>query len=56
MLRLIALLLLALSRAESYLNVLGTDLEKCSGSGMALTGFTRNGKCVDQVRRATITV
>ena len=28
-------------------NVLGQPLERCSGKGMALTGFTRNGHCVD---------
>ena len=31
-----------------YKNVNGGDLKRCSGSGMALTGFTRNGHCVDQ--------
>ena len=35
--------------SADYLNVNGGALEKCSGTGMALTGFTRNGKCVDQV-------
>lgn len=29
-----------------YLNVLGDALQKCSGPGMALTGFTRTGHCV----------
>merc|ERR1711907_880279 len=33
---------------EVYLNVQGKALEKCSGPNMALTGFTRNGKCVDE--------
>merc|ERR1711972_614196 len=28
-------------------NVLGGELQKCSGPGMALTGFTRNGRCMD---------
>jgi uncharacterized protein (DUF2237 family) len=28
-------------------NVLGKDLESCSHPGMALTGFTRTGLCVD---------
>ena len=34
----------------AYENVNGGELQRCSGSGMALTGFTRNGHCVDQVR------
>jgi len=34
--------------ASAYLNVNGGPLERCSGPGMALTGFTRNGQCVDQ--------
>ena len=29
------------------LNVKGTELQKCCGSGMALTGFTRSGSCED---------
>ena len=33
--------------AAAYTNVLGTPLKKCSGAGMALTGFTRQGECVD---------
>merc|ERR1711907_671026 len=33
---------------EVYLNVQGKALEKCTGPNMALTGFTRNGKCVDE--------
>jgi len=33
--------------AAAYTNVLGTPLKKCSGAGMALTGFTRQGQCVD---------
>jgi uncharacterized protein (DUF2237 family) len=41
--------LLALG-ATAYTNVNGGELQRCSGSGMALTGFTRNGHCVDQVR------
>mmetsp|Transcript_4344 Transcript_4344/g.7237 ORF Transcript_4344/g.7237 Transcript_4344/m.7237 type:complete len:188 (+) Transcript_4344:68-631(+) len=28
-------------------NVLGTALQSCSKNGMAMTGFTRNGKCAD---------
>ena len=33
-------------------NVNGGELQKCSGAGMALTGFTRNGKCMDQYAAA----
>ena len=32
----------------AYLNLHGGPLERCSGPGMALTGFTRTGQCVDQ--------
>eukprot|EP00801_Mesodinium_rubrum_P012848 Mrub_12974.p1 GENE.Mrub_12974~~Mrub_12974.p1 ORF type:complete len:166 (+),score=38.15 Mrub_12974:24-521(+) len=32
---------------SEYLNVYGRKLEKCSGAGMALTGFTRTGECTD---------
>ncbi len=40
--------LLGLAAASpTYVNVLGGALERCSASGMALTGFTRNGQCVD---------
>eukprot|EP00397_Hematodinium_sp_SG-2012_P047590 GEMP01054191.1.p1 GENE.GEMP01054191.1~~GEMP01054191.1.p1 ORF type:complete len:216 (+),score=48.33 GEMP01054191.1:240-887(+) len=35
------------SAHAQYKNVLGGELHKCSGYGMALTGFTRNGKCVN---------
>merc|ERR1711908_141253 len=41
-------LLLVCGAAASYTNVLGGDLQKCSGTGMALTGFTRNGQCIDR--------
>jgi uncharacterized protein (DUF2237 family) len=34
--------------ASAYTNVLGTPLKKCSSAGMALTGFTRQGECVDE--------
>ena len=37
-----------LASATAFTNVNGGDLERCSGRGMALTGFTRNGHCVDQ--------
>merc|ERR1719491_2437663 len=30
-----------------YLNVYGKSLESCSENGMALTGFTRSGSCVE---------
>merc|ERR1712238_31318 len=30
-----------------YLNVYGKPLESCSENGMALTGFTRSGSCVE---------
>ena len=35
--------------AAAYQNVNGNELELCSSPGMAMTGWTRNGKCVDQV-------
>jgi uncharacterized protein (DUF2237 family) len=31
----------------SYTNVLGGPLQECSKPGMALTGFTRDGHCID---------
>ncbi|EED94253.1 predicted protein [Thalassiosira pseudonana CCMP1335] len=34
--------------SDSYLNVYGEPLQPCSGDGMALTGYTRNGHCIDQ--------
>lgn len=34
--------------AESYQNVYGQTLQSCSSEGMALTGYTRNGYCVDE--------
>lgn len=34
--------------ASAYKNVRGLDLEPCSSDGMALTGYTRNGYCVDR--------
>merc|ERR1711998_247532 len=42
------ILFAVISLCEAYRNVNGGNLERCSGSGMALTGFTRNGHCVDQ--------
>merc|ERR1719486_1793140 len=44
----IAALLLLPSAASAYTNVNGGELERCSGANMALTGFPRNGHCVDQ--------
>lgn len=40
--------LLLNTAAVSYLNVNGGALSRCSERGMALTGFTRNGQCIDQ--------
>ena len=34
--------------ATAYTNVNGGELQRCSGEGMALTGYTRNGHCVDR--------
>ena len=34
--------------ASDYLNVYGEALQPCSSEGMALTGYTRTGYCVDQ--------
>lgn len=34
--------------SEGYRNVYGAPLQSCSSHGMALTGYTRNGSCVDQ--------
>jgi uncharacterized protein (DUF2237 family) len=33
---------------EKKKSVLGGDLQSCSKNGMAMTGFTRSGSCVDQ--------
>ena len=42
------LLLLSLTTAKAELvNVKGTALQQCSQSGMAQTGYTRTGSCVD---------
>ena len=38
----------AVSATNAYENVEGGVLQMCSGDGMALTGFTRTGQCVDQ--------
>merc|ERR1719330_1161600 len=44
---LILLLNVALG-VNSYTNVNGDALQKCSSNGMALTGYTRTGYCVDR--------
>jgi len=31
----------------SYTNVYGTELESCSSESMALTGYTRDGRCIN---------
>merc|ERR1711908_16832 len=42
------LVILAIAPTYAYLNLNGAALQHCSGRGMALTGFTRNGQCIDQ--------
>jgi uncharacterized protein (DUF2237 family) len=37
-----------MSSSPSYRNVYGDELQSCSTDGMALTGYTRTGYCVDQ--------
>lgn len=32
-----------LQASDAYTNVMGTELEPCSGPGMARTGFMRDG-------------
>lgn len=39
---------LSLVNGSSFKNVYGNSLSSCSSDGMALTGYTRNGYCVDQ--------
>ena len=46
--RLLLLFLGVPSLTAAYKNVKGEVLQKCSGAGMALTGFTRNGQCIDE--------
>lgn len=36
------------SCAASYKNVFGSELKSCSSDGMALTGYSRTGYCVDK--------
>jgi uncharacterized protein (DUF2237 family) len=43
-----ALLCLVRTSAVEYTNVYGGELQSCSSEGMALTGYTRTGYCVDQ--------
>lgn len=38
----------SLATVSAFTNVKGGALQKCSGTGMALTGFTRDGHCTDQ--------
>ena len=33
---------------SNYINVNGNALSSCSSDGMALTGYTRTGSCVDK--------
>jgi hypothetical protein len=42
----VAVCMAASSVGASYESVTGKELEKCSMPGMALTGYTRQGKCV----------
>ena len=42
-----------LCTVSAHLNVNGTALARCSQQGMALTGFTRTGECVDSPRVET---
>lgn len=44
----ITLATLSAANASNYKNVYGQTLQSCSSDGMALTGFTRSGNCVDQ--------
>jgi len=44
-----ALYLLRGTDATNYQNVYGEKLQSCSYDGMALTGFTRNSYCVDEI-------
>jgi uncharacterized protein (DUF2237 family) len=39
---------LYLVNGSEYKNVYGDSLSPCSSNGMALTGYTRTGSCVDQ--------
>lgn len=44
----VILVIVTLQLASAYQNVYGNALESCSSDGTALTGFTRNGYCVDR--------
>jgi len=46
---LVVTICISANAATAYKNVNGGELKKCSGTGMALTGFTRNGQCIDRV-------
>ena len=40
--------MLRLDKTKMYKNVYGEELKPCSGSGMAMTGFTRDGRCINR--------
>jgi len=42
------LLASAVTTLAEYRNIYGETLQDCSTAGMALTGYTRTGQCVDQ--------
>ena len=44
-----ALYLLRGTDATNYQNVYGEKLQSCSQDGMALTGWDRNGLCVEDI-------
>merc|ERR1719240_2300324 len=44
----IALAFSLFATVSAFTNVNGGALQKCSGKGMALPGFTRQGQCVDE--------
>mmetsp|Transcript_38100 Transcript_38100/g.92209 ORF Transcript_38100/g.92209 Transcript_38100/m.92209 type:complete len:234 (+) Transcript_38100:74-775(+) len=44
----VTLVTMSAANASDYKNVYGQALQSCSSNGMALTGYTRNGYCVDQ--------
>lgn len=44
----LASIIFTAATATEYKNVYGQPLQSCSSDGMALTGFTRTGHCVDR--------
>ena len=44
----IAMIMITSSSVDAYKNINGGELKSCSKPGMALTGFTRSGSCVDE--------